>query len=220
MIKKRYVILISVFFFMIAGVVFLMYRYMPLARTDFSSFAEFKKAGARGYLEMPSGARDLEYYLDYPILYMHSIYSFTLTDETAYDTYMEKIKDYSCNETSASYPAWTRYKDYNYTPEEREEMQYVEENYMNMSYTELLPRSKHNKGFGDGYGAEVEDYLNLQYDFDNFPIEIPFEQVISDSIQDYTILYYKPSGVGYRGEGILVNEETKRFVVFYISGLR
>lgn len=220
MIKKRYVILVSVFLIMIAIAVFLMYRHMPLARTDFSSFMEFKKAGARGYLELPAGATDIEYYLDYPILYMHSIYSFTLKDKTAYDTYMEDIKTLSCNETSVSYPAWTRYKDYNYTEDERKEMHYVQENYTGMGYVELLEKSKHNKGFGDGYGASVEDYLNMKYDFDNFPIDIPFEQVIEDSIKDYTILYYKPMGVGYRGEGILVNEETKRFVVFYIAGLR
>ncbi len=49
---------------------------LPLRETDFDSFDEFCEAGARGYLELPEGAENMKYYLDYPLWYMNSIYSY------------------------------------------------------------------------------------------------------------------------------------------------
>lgn len=220
--RKRYLYVALCLLLVGIGIFIWVQRTMPLARTDFDSFEEFRETGARGYLDLPAGAKDVKYYLDFPVVFMHSMYSFTLKEDAEYNAYMEKIKDYSCTETEASYPAWKRYGEYKYTESELAEMRFVSENYKNMRYSDTLEMCKHNKGFANGYGASVEDYIGLEwlYSVDNFPEHLPFSKIIPDSITDYTILYYRPVGLGTVSTGILVNEETRRFVVYYRGGLR
>lgn len=220
-IVRTILILFVILFFVLDCVViaFIM-KNVPIGETEFSSFQEFREAGAAGYMYMPEGATDQKYYLSYTGLYLHSIYSYSLEDKKEYDAYMQHLKNYSCTEDSVSRPAWDWYSKYEPTKEELEQMDYLQNNYMNMSYTEVLDHSRIDKGFANAYGASVSEFLDLEYSLGNFPSDMPFEKVVPDEIETYTILYYRPIDTGTRAEGILVNEATRRFVVFYLGAAR
>lgn len=224
--KKRRYIVTAVFMVLLAGGIFFVKAKNNLGRTDFSSFEEFSEVGGvmvYGTLSdgnLPEGAKEIHYYLSKTAMYKKSIYSFVMEDEAEYDLFMEEIKNYSCTEHAVSYPYWNWNDDYVYTEDELTEMKYLEENYENMNYKEILSMSRHHKGFANGYGAMVKDFLDLDYSLNNFPKGLPFSEVISDNIEDYTVLYYYPQGSGSKAEGILVNEETRCFVIFYLGGVR
>lgn len=220
MLSKKLLCKISVIILICVVLGYWAKREMPIARVDFSSFEEFCEVGARGYLDLPDCAEDVKYYLHHPVLYMHCIYAFSINDEEEYDAYMEELKDYSCIELGSAGPEWGWNNGYSYTEDELEEMRYLEKNYEGMDYKEILSMSRHYQGFNNGYGASVKDYIDLERASDSFPDGLPFFKVISDSIQDYTVLYFSPIGVGTVGTGIVVNEKTQRFVMYYYGGIR
>ncbi len=213
-------ILIVIFFILDCGVIVFVFKNVPIGETEYSSFQEFRDAGAAGYMYMPEKATEQKYYLSYTGFYLHSIYSFCLEDKEAYDAYMEHLKDYSCTESDVAHPAWDWYSQYEPTNEELEQMDYLQSNYMNMGYKEVLDISRIDKGFANAYGASVSEFVDLEYSLGNFPISMPFDKVIPDEVETYTILYYRPKDTGTRAEGILVNEATRRFVVFYLGAAR
>ena len=225
--KKRWYILTAIFMVLLAGGIFFYVKSKNnLGRTDFSSFEEFLGAGGvMGYGtssdgNLPEGANETHYYLSKTAMYKKSIYSFVIEDDAEYDLFMEEIKNYSCTEHAVSYLYWNWNDDHVYTEDELTEMKYLEENFGNMGYKEILSMSTHHKGFANGYGAMVKDFLDLDYSLNNFPKGLPFSEVISDDIENYTVLYYHPQGSGSKSQGILVNEETRCFVIFYLGGVR
>ncbi|MBQ3514575.1 MAG: hypothetical protein IJA32_12405 [Lachnospiraceae bacterium] len=227
MLKKKplYIVIVVGILLLAGGSFFYIKMKSNLGRKEFSSFEEFCEAGGvpvygRTDGTLPEGVKEIHYYLSRTTLYKKSIYSFVIEEEAAYDLFMEEIKDYSCKEYAASNPYWNWDDDNIYTEDELVEMKYLEENYMNMNYKEILSMSRHNKGFANGYGASVKDFLDLSYSLNNFPEGMPFSEVISDNIEDYTVLYYYPQGSGSKSEGILVNEETRCFVIYYFGGAR
>ena len=191
-----------------------------MKETEYESFEEFCEAGAVGHKYMPEKAIEQEYYLNYMGLSLHSIYSFRVEEKEDYDKCMEDLKAFSCTEIAAAHPAWDWYEKYNPTEEELEQMNYVQSNYENMSFQEVLDYSRVGKGFANGYGASVYEFMDLEYSLGNFPRYMDFEEVVPDEIETYTILYYKPFDAGTSSEGILVNEATRRFVIFYCANAR
>lgn len=204
----------------LGGIWFYINAKKNIDRTDFASFDEFCETGGVGYGNLPTGASDIHYYLSKTFMYKKSIYSFVLEDEKEYDFFMEERKDSTCTESEVVHPYWELYGNYDYTENEIEEMKYLEENYGNMDYKEILSISRNKKGFINGYGAFVKDFFDLDYSLANFPQKLPFSEVISDNIEDYTILYYYPQCTGSKTEGMLVNEDTHCFVVYYFGGIR
>ena len=217
---KKYIV------FAIIGVLLCCYvkHSMPNGRTNFESIEQFNELGGRGWpYGLPDGAEDVKYYLTDNILYAHSIYAFTITDETQYDVFMENIRQESCYEAAVNYPGWEQNGNVKntYSEEEQKEMEYLQANHMNMDYKEVLRRaSEYKYGFASAYGADVEDYIGEDLGNYDFPIGLPFEEVISDSIYDYTILRFSPMGTGSQEWGILVNEQTQRFVIYYAGQIR
>lgn len=65
----------------------------------------------------------------------------------------------------------------------------------------------------------ARDYVGVEDSYAEFPM-IPYEKVIEDDIMEYTILRYYPATCCSSPRGILVNEETHRFVVFWIGQLK
>ncbi len=203
--------------FIIVAAIVLPTQY-PMNQSHFTSFSEYLTEGGEAYVSLPEGATNVRYYLHNPIISKQSVYSFTLTDPLKYDEFMLSLKSKICTPDAAASPAWDRYLDSDYSTEEILQMDEVEKNYQNMPYQELLEKTKHNKGFANGYGAAVTDYCDLLHSIDNFPEDFPFSKVIDDPITDYRILYYKPQGGSRYSEGVLVNEATKTFVVYRADG--
>ena len=218
--RKAWCRIIIIGLLLLCGIGFYINARKNIDRTTFISFDEFCEAGGVRYGNLPEGASDIHYYLSKTIMYKKSIYSFVLEDEKEYDSFMEKRKDASCPKSEAVHPYWELYGNQDYTENELEEMKYLEENYGNMDYKEILSISRNKKGFINGYGAFVKDFCDLDYSLANFPQKLPFSEVISDQIEDYTILYYYPQGTGAKTEGMLVNEDTHCFVVYYFGGIR
>lgn len=212
------------FLLICATIVFGMKRLMPIARTDFWSLEHFEQLGGECcWYEIPDGVQDMKFYLTDTLLYRHSIYAFTIEDEDQYDAFMEYIRAESCYEAAVEYPGWEWNYDgiAKYSEEELAEMSYLQQNHKSMDYTEVLERaSKHKFGFACAYGADVEDFVDVEYSLGEFPIGLPFDEVISDDISDYTILNYRPMGTGSVEDGILVNQETHRFVIYYAGQIR
>lgn len=223
---KKKVKKICIFVLVCWMIVFMAKRFCPLGRTDFKSMDHFNKLGGEGWrYGLPDGAADVHYYLMDNVLYKHSIYSFTIAEEKKYDSFMEVMRGQSCTSSYAvENPGWEIrcYVDWEYSEEELAAMKYLQENHAEMDYKEALKRSSaHKRGFANGYGAAVEDYLDeKEVGLMKFPINLPFDEVISDDIREYTILYYSPTGSGTQGECVLVNQETKRFVIYHTGALR
>lgn len=222
--KKRILIKwkrLLVIFVVVCGVIAFNRKY-PLKRTNFSSFQEFCQAGwgYQGYSKFPEKAEDVHYYLSSLFIIAEiRLYSFSLPDDADYDDYMEELKQYSCSDPERSWCGWESYERYqgayfHFSEEELRRMDYLVDNYEDMSYKEILSYDMLPGGFTHGYGANAEDFLDLEYTLAEFPIGLPFEKVIPDDVRSYTILYYHPSGTGSLDYGILVNEAEHRFVVY------
>ncbi|MDE7254144.1 MAG: hypothetical protein K2O32_14560 [Acetatifactor sp.] len=222
--KKR--ILVKCIWLLVIGLVvwgvITFFRKYPLKRTDFSSLQEFCQAGwlHMPYHELPENAEDVHYYLSSAFYFVEArMYSFSLPDDADYDDYMEKIKQYSCTDIEHSC-GWEDYELYqgayfHFSEEELRRMDYLVDNYENMSYQEILSYDILPGGFAHGYGADVEDFWDLEYTLGEFPKGLSFEEVIPDDVRSYTILYYHPSGTGSMDYGILVNEAEHRFLIYY-----
>ena len=214
---------------------FLVYQYkknFPGERTDFASFEEYVEYGGGSSWVIdegvPEGASDLRYYCDNMYVTKFSIYSFVLSDQEKYDTLMETIKEEVCNHNPKTHePYWEKIGDetktrVEYTDKELEEMAYVKEHYEEMNYEEVLSMSDHKYGFYFGYGAKADDFMDIE---ENPPstiegyehrFELPrqdcFDYVIEGNLEDYTVLFFDEwDGSAY---GVLVDEETRRFVTF------
>jgi len=203
---------------------FLAKRYLPIGRTDFKSIEQFEKLGGYVWREgLPEGTQDVRYYLTDTMFFTQSIYSFTIEDEEQYDAFMEVVREHSCYESAVEYPGWAHSCNVSleYSKEEQEAMRYLQENHKNMDYKEVLRlASAHKRGFASSYGADVEDYVGEENGLDDFPLGLSFQEVIPDNIYDYTILDFSPMGTGSVEDGILVNQDTHRFVIYYAGQIR
>lgn len=72
------------------------------------------------------------------------------------------------------------------------------------------------------YGMKVSDVNkdNPDYTLDEFPFGLPFEKIIEDDINDYSIILYSPCGTGSRQFGILCNDTEHRIVCYYAAQIR
>jgi len=70
-------------------------------------------------------------------------------------------------------------------------------------------------------GKKVSDYLTDDInDLYKFPLHSCFNEVIDDDLKEYEVIVYSPMGSGTNTYGIVVNEETRRFVVFRFATIR
>lgn len=214
------IVFIIIFFVADCFLISLFFKTVPVDKMDFNSFEEFQEAGAAGYMNMPEGATEQHYYLSYEGINIQSMYSYKIEDKKVYDRHMEHIKNYSCTDSAATHPAWDWYSIYEGTAQEKEQMDYLIANYKDMSYKDVLSSARIGKGFANGYGASVSEFLNLEYSLGEFPRHLPFEKLVDDEINTYTILYYRPKDTGSVSEGILVNEATRTFVIYYFGAAR
>ena len=68
-------------------------------------------------------------------------------------------------------------------------------------------------GYGKWYGKQVKDCYDASFKLDNFPVKLPFfSLVIDDSIEDYKVILYYPTGAGNHSYGVLMNPNTYRVV--------
>lgn len=214
------ILFIILFFVADCYMVYLFIKTVPINRTDFESFDDFKKTGAAGYMNMPEEATEQKYYLSYEGINIKSLYSYKIEDENVYDRHMEHIKNYSCTDSAVEHPAWDWYDAYEGTVEEKKQMEYLVANYQDMSYQDILSNAGIGKGFANGYGASVSDFLDLEYSLGDFPKYLPFEKLVDDDISTYTILFYEPMDTSTITQGIIVNEDTRTFVVYYYGAIR
>ena len=77
-------------------------------------------------------------------------------------------------------------------------------------------------GYAHWYGMKVSDVNkdNPDYILDEFPFGLPFEKIIEDDINDYSIILYSPTGTGSRQFGILCNDAEHRIVCYYAAQIR
>ena len=222
--KKSRVIFCCVVFCFGLFVSYSYYQYKkthPSDKIDFTSIEEFKEYGGEVLVDVPEGASDVKYYLDKSLLMYSSIYSFVINDETAYDTFMEKMKEKICSVPEGYHvkPSWECYLE-SFTEEEQEEMGYLKEHYSEMDYKEILSMSRHRYGFMNGYGAMVSDYINMDYSLAEFPMRDCFSYVTEGNLEEYTILKYYPKNSGTSTYGIIVNEGNRQFIVFKFATMR
>lgn len=213
--KKTIIILLGIILFIVAFCFYLKWK-LPLERTNYKSYEEYVESGAIAQIEIPESATDVRFYHNNLILTKQSVYSFIISDNQEYDIFMEFLKNEICTEWGGTHPQWSNelipYCTYPYTEEEREEMTYLQENFMDMNYEEILTMSRHKYGFAYGYGASVTDYIELDNQIEQFPIYECFDEVMDDNLEDYTILNYDAWDGSYHG--VIVNEETRRFIIF------
>lgn len=69
-------------------------------------------------------------------------------------------------------------------------------------------------GYRAWYGKKVADCYDTDYTPNDFPVELPFANVIDDSINNYTVIVYDPKGVSGFSYGIVTDENDCRFVIY------
>lgn len=67
--------------------------------------------------------------------------------------------------------------------------------------------------------SEIDD-VNSDYELDDFPYHLAFDEVIDDSVDDYTVLYYRPVNTGTSGYAVLINEDTNTVLEYYFAAAR
>ncbi len=200
-------------------------------KTEFNSVDEFVSEGGYVYYDVPECAENLRYYYrKAPYYGFRSIISFEINDSEEYDIYMENLKDYVFFDDPNNYysdgtpimylPEWG-YWGYDkdpllYTKEEVEEMVYLEENYTDMNYKEILSLSDHKYGFLQGYGAKLSDYITTTQ-ADVVPVYDWYDNVVDGSLDDYTVICNE--FVNYTGFVVLVDEDNRRFVIIRIVSI-
>lgn len=75
-------------------------------------------------------------------------------------------------------------------------------------------------GYRKWYGMKVRDCNDPDYILDNFPVNMQFDAVIDDEIEDYEVILYSPSGTGSISHAMVVNRDTNRVVVYYSKAFR
>lgn len=222
-------IIIALFLALVLALVIIYKIIFPSSKTEFNSVDEFVSAGGYVYYDVPECAENLRYYYrETPFYGFRSIISFEINDSEEYDIFMEDLKDYVFfNNPSNYYPDGTPLKFYPewegfdtdpllYTEEELEEMAYLEQNYTNMNYKEMLSLSDHKYGFLHGYGAKLRDYRMSPYN-DAFPVFDWYDYAVDGSLDDYTVINY--NFVNGTGSVVLVDEENRQFVIIRLVSL-
>ena len=79
--------------------------------------------------------------------------------------------------------------------------------------------------YDEEFLKKKEEFFSKTEDISSAASEIEeddgsFEKLIDDEINTYTILYYRPKDTGTVSEGILVNEATRTFVIYYFGAAR
>ncbi len=227
------IILVLFLVFALAMFIIIKIIFPYVRKTEFSSVDEFVSAGGYVYYDVPECAENLRYYYrETPFYGFRSIISYEVNDSEEYDIYMEELKDYvffndpskyySDGTPIRRYPGWNgfstdpKYIGVMYTEEELEEMAYLEENYMNMNYKEILSLSDHKYGFLQGYGAKLRDYRTSPYN-NAFPVFDWYDYVVDGSLDDYTVINYE--FVNGKGSVVLVDEENRQFVIIRLVSL-
>ena len=95
-------------------------------------------------------------------------------------------------------------------------MAYLEENYTDMNYKEMLSLSDHKYGFLHGYGAKLRDYRTSPYN-NAFPVFDWYDYVVDGNLDDYTVINY--DFVNSKGSVVLVDEENRQFVIIRFVSL-
>ena len=198
-------------------------------KTEFNSVDEFVSEGGYVCYDVPECAENLRYYYrETPFYGFRSIISFEINDSEEYDIFMEDLKDYVFYNNPNNYysdgtpikfnPGWWGYDTdpLLYTEEELEEMAYLEENYTDMNYKEMLSLSDHKYGFLHGYGAKLRDYRTSPYN-NAFPVFDWYDYVVDGSLDDYTVINY--DFVNGKGNVVLVDEENRQFVIIRLVSL-
>ncbi|MBQ7765712.1 MAG: hypothetical protein IJ397_02585 [Lachnospiraceae bacterium] len=215
-------IIVAIVLFCLVVLVVVLYKIkFPIKKENFDSVGEFIEYGGVSKIDVPESASDLRYFhAKDPFFTSRHIFSFVVNDEEEYDILMENIKDevfhypaiYKSEEGWIGYrPGWEPCLDYNvYTEKELIEMKYLEDNYIDMDYKEILSLSRHKFGFLYGYGAKVSDYIDITSFHTAFPIRDWYDNAVDESLEDYTILQYNYYDGSYWA--ILVDEENRRFV--------
>lgn len=87
---------------------------------------------------------------------------------------------------------------------------------------DILDEEQSAYGYAHWYGMKVSDVNkdNPDYTLDEFPFGLPFERIIEDDINDYSILLYSPCGTGTRQFGVLCNDTEHRIVCYYAGQIR
>lgn len=87
---------------------------------------------------------------------------------------------------------------------------------------DILDEEQLAYGYEHWYGMKVSDVNkdNPDYNLDDFPFGLPFERIIEEDINDYSILLYSPRGTGTRQFGVLSNDTEHRIVCFYADQIR
>ena len=77
-------------------------------------------------------------------------------------------------------------------------------------------------GYAHWYGMKVSDVNkdNPDYILDEFPFGLPFEKIIEDDINEYSIILFSPVGTGSRQFGVLCNDKEHRIVCYYADQIR
>ena len=199
----------------------------PGEKTEFSSVDEFIAEGGVVYGDVPEGVEDFKYLYAKEPFGHRSMISFVVNDTEDYDNLMEYYKDGALrtSETFYSDGKWVGYHPYwntfienpsygvIYTEDELEEMAYLEQNYTNMDYKEILSLSRHKCGFLNGYGAKVSDFSETKY-YHEFPVNDWYTNVVDGSIYDlydYTVICYDYFDGTYHT--VIVDEESRQFIM-------
>ena len=230
--KKTVIILgiiIALFLALVLALVIIYKIIFPGPKTKFNSVNEFVSEGGYVYYDVPECAENLRYYYrETPFYGFRSIISFEINDSEEYDIFMENLKDYVFYNNPNNYyddgtpikfdPGWWGFDTdpLLYTEEELEEMAYLEENYTDMNYKEMLSLSDHKYGFLHGYGAKLRDYRTSPYN-NAFPVFDWYNYVVDGSLDDYTVINY--DFVNSKGSVVLVDEENRQFVIIRFVSL-
>lgn len=222
-------IIIALFLALVLALVIIYKIIFTGSKTEFNSVGEFVSEGGYVYYDVPECAENLRYYYrETPFYGFRSIISFEINDPEEYDIFMEDLKDYVFYNNPNNYysdgtpikfnPGWWGYDTdpLLYTEEELEEMAYLEQNYTDMNYKEMLSLSDHKYGFLHGYGAKLRDYRTSPYN-NAFPVFDWYDYVVDGSLDDYTVINY--DFVNGKGSVVLVDEENRQFVIIRFVSL-
>lgn len=223
-------IICALFLALVLALVIIYKINFPGPKTEFASVDEFVAEGGFIYTDVPECAENLRYFYCKEPFGCRSIISYEIKDPEEYDIFMEDLKDYILIEKTGTYysdgtwvgnrPEWNKYIENSsyygvtYTEEELEEIAYLEQNYTNMDYKEILSLSRHKYGFLYGYGAKVSDYSKSTA-YGAFPVCDWYYYAVDGSLDDYTVISYDYYDGSYRA--FFVDEESKHFVIIRVS---
>ncbi len=220
-------IICALFLILVIAIFIILKINFPGEKTEFNSVEEFIAEGGVFYGDVPEGAEDYRYLYSKEPFGHRSMVSFFVNNAEEYDRLMEYYKDaalrtsetfYSDGKWTGYHPYWTTFIENSaykvtYTEEELEEIAYLEQNYTNMDYKEILSLSRHKYGFINGYGAKVSDFSETKY-YHEFPVYDWYNNTVDGSLDDYTVISYDYFDGTYHA--VLVDEESRQFVMISV----